>query len=259
MPQSFGHPWRLDGRVALVTGGSSGLGRHFVQTLHRAGARVAIAARDPEKLQHSAARIDANDDSVLCLPFDVRDQTATEQAIADLVAHWGRIDILINSAGTTVQAHALDVTEEQWDQVLDTNLKGPWLTSTAAARAMVRLGNGGSIINIASILGLRVGGQISPYNTSKAGLIHLTRSLAVELAEHNIRVNALAPGYVESEMTHDFIASRAGEACRKRIPSQRFGELEDLDGPLLLLASDASRHMTGSVIPVDGGHLQSPL
>src|SRR5690606_23323367 len=146
---------------------------------------------------------------------------------------------------------------EDWDYVVGTNLRGAALVAMAAARKMKANGGGGSIINIASILGLRQGGQVSAYAVSKAGVIQLTKSMALDLARDRIRVNALAPGYFDTELNHDFFQSDAGQALIKRVPLRRLGRMEDLDGPLLLLASDASAFMTGSVIAVDGGHLVS--
>jgi NAD(P)-dependent dehydrogenase (short-subunit alcohol dehydrogenase family) len=153
----------------------------------------------------------------------------------------------------------LEASESDWDQILDTNLKGAWLVAQAVARHMADHKQGGSIVNIASITGLRVAGQVSAYATSKAALLHLTRSMALELARHKIRVNAIAPGYIATELNQDFFASPAGEALIKRIPQRRLGQPEELDGALLLLASNASSYMTGSTIVVDGGHLQSSL
>ncbi len=149
---------------------------------------------------------------------------------------------------------ALDIGEADWDRVVDTNLKGAWLMAQETARHMAKLGHGGSIVNVASVLGLRATGRLAPYCASKAALVNLTRALAIDLARHDIRVNALAPGYVETDINRLFIQSPDGEALRKRIPQRRFGQPEDLEGALLLLASDASRYINGSVIVVDGGH-----
>ena len=243
----------LDGKVAMVTGASSGLGRHFAVTLARAGAKVAAAARRLDKLRELVGEIEGFDGRAVALSLDVTDAASVRAAVAAAETELGAITILVNNAGVTVPKPVLELEEADWDRVVDTNLKGAWLVAQEVARHMARLGHGGSIINIASILGFAAASQLAPYAASKAGLIHLTRCLAVELARHDIRVNAIAPGYIESDMNREFLASPAGERMVRRIPQRRFGEPADLDGVLLLLASDASAYMTGSVITVDGG------
>ncbi len=246
-------PMVLDGKVAMVTGASSGLGRHFAVTLARAGAKVAAAARRLDKLRELVGEIEGFDGRAIALSLDVTDAASVRAAVAAAETELGAITILVNNAGVTVAKPVLELEEADWDRVVDTNLKGAWLVAQEVARHMARLGHGGSIINIASILGFTPAVQLAPYAASKAGLIHLTRALAVELARHHIRVNAIAPGYIESDMNREFLASPAGERMVRRIPQRRFGEPADLDGVLLLLASDASSYMTGSVITVDGG------
>jgi NAD(P)-dependent dehydrogenase (short-subunit alcohol dehydrogenase family) len=250
-------PFDLTDAVALVTGASSGLGRHFAFTLARAGARVAVAARRADALQETVDLIAGIGGAALPVSLDVTDGPAVRAAVKTVVERWGRIDVLVNNAGIVATAPALDLPEPEWDQVIDTNLKGAWLVAQAVARSMV--GRGGAIINIASVLGIRVAGEVAAYAASKAALIHLTRTLAFELARHKIRVNALAPGYIETDINRAFFATDVGRALIKRIPQRRLGTPEDLDGPLLLLASPASAYMTGAVIVVDGGHLQSSL
>lgn len=169
------------------------------------------------------------------------------------------VDILVNNAGIAREGQLLDLSEDDWDAVLDTNAKGIFLMTQAVARAMQARGVGGSIINIASILGLRQGGMVASYAASKAAAIQFTKVSALELARFGIRVNAIAPGYVATDLNAEFFESDAGRAMIKRIPQRRLGELEDLDGPLLLLASASSSYMTGSVIEVDGGHLVGSL
>jgi NAD(P)-dependent dehydrogenase (short-subunit alcohol dehydrogenase family) len=250
--------FRLDGRVALVTGASSGLGAHFAPVLAGAGARVALAARRIDKLAPLAARIAAEGGEARVLALDVTD-AASVRACLDALASWGVPDVVVNNAGITVTRPLLQQSEEDFDSVLDTNLKGNWLVATEAARRMVAAGRGGSIVNIASILGERVAGGVAPYAISKAAVIQATKAMALELARHRIRVNALLPGYVVTDLNREFLESEAGEKLRSRIPSRRFGELQDLDGPLLLLASDAGAAMTGAAVAVDSGHLVSSL
>lgn len=249
----------LEGRLALVTGASSGLGRHFALTLARAGAAVVAAARRVERLADVVGQIEAAGGRALAVPLDVTDAASVRSCFDATEAWLGTPDLLVNNAGAAVSRPLLEQTEEDWDGVVDTNLKGAWLVAQESARRMVAAQRPGAIVNIASITGERVAAAVAPYCASKAGLIHLTRALALELARHGVRVNALAPGYVETELNRDFLASGAGERLMSRIPQRRFGRLADLDGPLLLLASDAGAFMTGSVLAVDGGHLVSTL
>lgn len=249
----------LTGRTALVTGASSGLGRHFAGVLAKAGARVALAARRTEALAETRSAIESAGGSAVVVAMDVTDPASASTAVGEAWGALGRIDILVNNAGVTATRPFLDMGEEEWDRVIDTNLTGCARVARAVAQRMRDDKQGGAIVNIASILGMRVAGQVSSYIAAKGGLIHLTKAMALELARHNIRVNALCPGYVETELNADFFASDAGKALIKRIPQRRLGRLSDLDGPLLLLASDAGAYMTGSVLAVDGGHLVSSL
>ena len=248
----------LNGQHALVTGASSGLGRHFAGTLAAAGARVTVAARRQEALADTVQAIRASGGEAHAVRMDVTDAASVEQALAAAEAQFGPLGILVNNAGITGTRPALDVAESEWSSVIDTNLKGSWLVAQHAARSMRRHG-GGSIVNIASILGLRVAGGVAPYAISKAGLVQMTKALALEWARHGIRVNALAPGYIETDLNEAFFASEAGQALVRRIPQRRLGEARELDGALLLLASGAGSYMTGSVVAVDGGHLVSGL
>lgn len=252
-------PYSLTGRNAIVTGASSGLGRHFAVTLARADARVALVARRTERLNEVADEIAAFDGRAIPVKMDVTDLESVRAGVAAAETELGPVSILINTSGLAVTKPALEQEEADWDAVLDTNLKGAWLVAQEVARYMAEHGHGGSIVNIASVLGLRVAKQLAPYIASKAGLVHLTRALALEWASYGIRVNAIAPGYFRTEINKDFFESQAGQKMIKRIPMRRIGKMEELDGPLLLLASDASRYMTGSILVVDGGHLVNSL
>ena len=249
------NPFFLAEKVAIVTGASSGLGRHFAVALARAGAKVALGARRVDRLQEVVAEIEGFDGRALAVALDVTDSDSVREAVAAAETELGPISILVNNAGISGGAKpALEVEEAEWLSVIDVNLNGVWRMAQEVAKHMVRLGHGGSIINIASMLGLVAVPYIPAYCASKAAVVNLTRALAVELARHDIRVNAIAPGYFESEMTHDFLGSAEGRSMIDQIPQRRSGNPAELDGALLLLASDASSYMTGSVITVDGGH-----
>lgn len=245
----------LQGRRALITGASSGLGAHFAEVLGKAGAKLVITARRLDSLTEVACRLSAQGIDVSPISLDVTDTPAARQAIAES----GPFDILVNNAGIVRSNPALQQTEDDWDAVIDTNLKGMFIVAQAVAQGMKDSGTGGSIINVASILGLRQAGAVLPYAVSKAGVVQMTKSMALELPRYGIRVNALAPGYLATDLNRTFFESPPGQAMIARIPMRRLGNLEDLDGPILLLASDASRYMTGSTIVVDGGHLVSTL
>ena len=246
-------PIDLTGKVALVTGASSGLGRRFALVLARAGAKVGVAARRTDRLAELVGEIESFDGRAVPIPLDVTEVASVRAAVATAETELGPIGVLVNNAGLIVAKPLLDHDLDDWNRVVDTNLKGVWLMAQEVARHMVRLGHGGSIINIGSILGLAARPMVPSYCAAKAGVIHLSRAMALELAPHKIRVNAIAPGFFESEMTHDYLASNSGRAMAARIPLKRTGAVEELDGALLLLASDASSYMTGAVITVDGG------
>lgn len=247
----------LDGKSALVTGASSGLGLHFARLLASRGTNVVLAARRTEALEAAVEQINAAGPGVAsAVSLDVTDAGSCDSAVASLDT---APDILINNAGVTATCAAIDMTEDAWDRVVDTNLKGAFLMAQAVGRRMREEERGGAIVNVASILGLRVAGGLAAYAASKAAIVQLTRSLALEWARHGIRVNALCPGYVETDLNREFFASDAGKALIKRIPQRRLGQLQDLDAPLLMLASDDAGYMTGTTLAVDGGHLVSSL
>ncbi|WP_332811810.1 SDR family NAD(P)-dependent oxidoreductase [Sphingomonas sp.] len=245
----------LKSRTALVTGASSGLGVHFARVLARAGAEVVIGARRVEALERLVGEIEAEGGTARAIALDVSDTASVAAAEAQL----DRLDILVNNAGIVREASAFDQSEEDWDAVIDTNLKGAFLVAQMAGRLMRAAEKGGSIINIASVLGLRQTSGVLPYAVSKAGVVQLTQTLALEWARYGIRVNAIAPGYFKTELNAHFWETDAGAAAIKRIPQRRIGRYEDLDGPLLLLASDASLYMTGAIVSVDGGHVVNSL
>ena len=249
----------LEGRSALITGASSGLGRAFADMLARAGAAVALAARRRDSLEAARQQIEAAGGRAIAVAMDVTNAGSVAEAVHAAAQWQGRLDILINNAGVTLTKPFLELSEAEWDRQVDTNLKGAFLVAQAAAKIMRQQASGGAIVNVASILGLRVAGQVAAYLTSKAGVVHLTKGMALELARHRIRVNALCPGYIETDLNRAFFASDTGSALIKRIPQRRLGQLSELEGPLLLMCSDAGSYMTGAVLAVDGGHLVSSL
>lgn len=250
---------RLDGKLVLVTGASSGLGWHFAQLLARAGARVFAAARRRDKLDTLIAEIRTGGGMADAVELDVSDSASVSQAFERMFVDAGVPDVVVNNAGLTITRPLLQQTEADFDAVIDTNLKGNWLVATEAARRLVAAKRPGTIVNIASILGRRVAGGVAPYAISKAGVVQATKAMALELARHDIRVNALLPGYVVTDLNRDYLSSEAGDKLRQRIPSRSFCRMKDLDGPLLLLASEAGAGMTGACLAVDRGHLVSGL
>jgi len=249
----------ISGRIALVTGAFSGLGLGFAHDLGRAGASVVLAGRRIEQGRELAARLMQEGIRAHAVAMDVTCAKSVDEALADIVATVGVPDILVNNAGVTQTKPLLELDEKDWRGVIDVNHNGAWLVAQRVVRAMKDAGKNASVINIASILGLRVAQQLPAYAASKAALIQLTKAMALELARHGIRVNAIAPGYVETPLNAEFFASDPGKALVKRIPLRRLGRGGELTGPLLLLASDASSYMSGSVLVVDGGHTVNTL
>ncbi len=248
----------LMGRVALVTGASSGLGRHFARLLAREGATVVVTARRGDALTALAGEIVQEGGACIPAVMNVADPESVARVFDRLADELSQpLSILVNNAGVTQTRAAIDVTAAEWAQVVGPNLSGAFFVAQHAARLMQQ--QGGTIVNVASILGERVAKGLAAYVTSKAGLIQLTKALALEWAPLGIRVNALAPGYIETDLNRDFFASEAGRRLIARIPQRRLGQMSDLDGPLMLLCSDQSRYMTGTVIAIDGGHLVSSL
>ncbi len=249
----------LQGKIALVTGASSGLGAHFAEVLAAAGATVVAAARRRERLEELVDKIEQSGGKALAVSLDITDKNNVMAALEQVEAEAGPIDVLVNNAGVADSRYSLKVDEESWDFVMDANLKGAWrLAREVAARAVARQAPA-SIVNIASILGIGVTFGESTYAASKAGLIQLTRSMAMELGRKGVRVNALCPGYFATEMNADFLNSDAGKEFMGKTPMGRVGDVTELSGALLLLASDAGSYINGVALPVDGGHLVTAL
>jgi len=249
----------LDGKTALITGAGSGLGRQFATTLAQSGADVVLAARRREKLEETAQAINETGGSASCIDLDVTDASSVQDCFAEIESSVGALDILVNNAGIARQDFLVDTSEDDWDAVIDTNLKGVFLVAKQAAKAMIKGERGGSIINIASILGLRVSKALASYIAAKSAVVQVTKAMALEWAPFGIRVNAIAPGYFITEMNQEQFDAGAAEILTKRVPMRRVGELDELSGPILLLASDAGSFMTGSTIIVDGGQLCNSL
>jgi len=250
-------PNLLGGQTALVTGASSGLGRHFAMTLAGSGAKVALVARRVERLEELAETIRANGGEAVAVGLDVSDPDATAAAFDQIEKALGVATIVVNNAGITSSSKFIDMPEAEWRGVLDVNLDGVFRTGQEAARRMVQAGTGGTIINIASILGQMVLRRLVAYTASKAAVIQLTKAMALELVRDDIRVNAIAPGYISTEMNSDFLTGEQGQKLLAKVPMRRAGDPRELDGALLLLASDLGSYMTGTVVTVDGGSLLS--
>ena len=250
--------FRLENKTVFVTGASSGIGKHCALLMAQAGAKVAISSRRIDQLESVVAQIADAGGKAKAFEIDVTEKKSVAECF-DEMAGWSLPTVIINNAGMSINRKLLDQSEEDWDRVIDTNLKGSWLVATEAARRLTASNTPGNIINVASILGERVIGGVAPYVISKAGVIQSTKVMALELARHQIRVNALLPGYVITDLNREFLMSELGQKLLVRIPTRRFNNLEDLNGPLLLLASDASIAMTGATLAVDSGHLISGL
>lgn len=249
----------LNGDVALVTGASAGLGRHFARVLATAGAKVAVTARRMDLLDEVVAEITDVGGSAIAVRLDVTDAACIPEALDAVETHLGPLAVVVNNAGLAVDKKLFDTDDADWDAVMNVNLRGPFLVAREAARRMVANKVAGRIVNIASILGQTASPRVHGYAASKAGLIHLTRTLASELARDNIRVNALAPGYVQTDLNRELLSGPVGDRLKSRTPLRRFARPEELDGPLLLLCSEAGSYMTGSVLTVDGGLTLSTL
>lgn len=250
----------LKGKTVLITGASSGIGAHLARLASRAGAQVVLTARRLERLNALAQELQAQGQQALAVTLDVTDRASVEAAFDSAEAKFGLVDVVLNNAGIGNGIRALNVSEQDWRNMLATNLDGVWRVAQCAAQRMAKQNKPGSIINVASILGLRAGTGHSHYSAAKAGVVQLSKSLALEFARYNIRVNALAPGYFKTEMNDAYFESEKGRSyIQDIVPMRRLGSLKELEGPFLLLASEAGSFITGEVLAVDGGHLVSSL
>ena len=245
----------LAGKVALVTGASSGLGVRFAEVLAENGAAVALVARRADRLAALQGRIEQAGGRSIAIEADVRDRKAMSAAFDAAEKAFGTVTVLINNAGVSHSNRAVELPAEEWQRVISTNLDAVFFWAQEAARRMLAAGKGGAIVNIASVLGLTPDKGIVAYAAAKAGVVQLTKAMALELAFKGIRVNAIAPGWIMTEINHDYLSQGRGAAMKQKIPMGRFGDAQDLDGPLLLLASDAGRYMTGATVIVDGGQV----
>lgn len=243
----------LDGKVALVTGATSGFGQHFARTLAASGATVAITGRRGDRLDELQAEIEGKGGRALGIVMDVMDPASIRNAVDVAETELGAINVLVNNAGISRERLIVDVTEEDYDAVLDTNLKGPYILAQEVGRRMIERGEGGNIINIASMMAYRPYRGLSAYGMSKAGMVAMTRCMALEWARYNININTLCPGYVETDMNSEYFHSEKGLKVVNSFPGKALGKLDDLNGILLLLASDSAEFMTGSTIEIDGG------
>ena len=248
----------FNGKVALVTGASSGLGARFAKILAEAGAQVVLAARRVERLKELRAEIESNGGAAHLVTLDVTDYASIKSAIAHAETEAGPIDILINNSGVSSTQRLVDVTPEDYRYVMDTNLQGAFFVAQEAAKRMILRAKGDPsrqhrIINIASVAGLRVLSQIGVYCMSKAGVVQMTKAMALEWGRHGINVNAICPGYIETEINREYFQSDGGQKLIDMLPRKRIGHPEDLDGLLLLLSADESRFINGAIITADDG------
>ncbi|ARN76272.1 2-deoxy-D-gluconate 3-dehydrogenase [Oceanicoccus sagamiensis] len=252
----------LKNKVALVTGASSGLGAHFSKVLAGAGATVIVAARRVDRLEALVASIEEQGGSAFAVAMDVQDEKSIRAGYEKIEAEVGVVDVLVNNAGASGDTKLLaSVTLEDWDFVMGVNLRGAWIVAQEMCQRLIKTEKSGCIVNISSLYGLRESLAKVPYNVSKAAVAQLTKTMAAEMthANHPIRINALCPGYFLTELNDDYFNAESGANYIKRTPAGRLGQLEELDGPLLLLASDASSFINGALLPVDGGHAIKPI
>ena len=255
MDEQLIRAYHLEGEVALVTGASSGLGRRFALTLARAGARVAIAARRIRRLEELAAEIEGFDGRALPIELDVTDPENVRQAVTAAETELGPITILVNNSGISIEKRVTDYDEADYDRIMDTNAKGAFFVAQEVGRHMIAHRRAGRIVNIASVAAFDAMPGLAIYAMSKSAVAQMTRAMAREWLRYDINVNAICPGYIATEMNTEYFASEPGQKLIARLPRRRIGSPEDLDGLILLLASEASRFMTGSIITIDDGQM----
>ncbi len=255
----MGRSINLEGKVALITGASSGLGKRFALVLSQAGAKVVLASRRVERLKELRAEIEASGGAAHVVSLDVTDYQSIKSAVAHAETEAGTIDILVNNSGVSTTQKLAEVTPADYEYVFDTNTRGAFFVAQEVAKRMMMRSGGTAqkpayrIINIASVAGLRVLPQIGLYSMSKAAVVHMTRAMALEWGRHGINVNAIAPGYIDTEINHAHWSTEAGQKLLSMLPRRRVGQPEDLDGLLLLLAADESQYINGAVIAADDG------
>ncbi len=253
----------VKGKTVLITGASSGIGAHMVAMFAKRGANVVLAARRMEKLEALVGELTSQEtihkNQLFPVSMDVDNRESVELGLQSAVSRFSQIDVLINNAGIARTATLLEMSEEEWRSVMDTNLGSVWRVAQITARQMIQQPTGGVIINIASILGFSAQKQNANYGAAKSAVVHLTKSMALEWGGKGIRVNAIAPGYFETEINHSFLNSEKGQAYLSKLFPRRAGKLPELEGPMLLLASEAGTYINGSVLTVDGGTLLSAI
>ena len=252
----------LSGRVAFITGASSGLGEQFAKVLSRAGAGVVLAARRMERLKTLRAGIEAEGGDAHVVGMDVTDPGSIRAAVAHAETEMGAIDILVNNSGVGRSAKLTDVTPEEYDYQMNTNLRGAFFVAQEVAKRMIARSKGeapgtytgGRIVNIASVAGLRAGGSIGVYGMSKAAVVHMTRQMALEWGKHGINVNAICPGYIDTEINHHVWQTDAGKKMVQTLPRKRVGVPQDLDAVLMMLCANESHFFNGAIIAADDGY-----
>ena len=245
--------FNLSGKVALVTGASSGLGARFAKVLAEAGATVALAARRVERLKELRAEITAEGGEAHVYQLDVTAVGSIRACVGQVESELKQIDILVNNSGVSVQGRALEVSEDEYDRIMATNTKGAFFMAQQVAKVMIARKSAGRIINIASVAATRVVPQLAVYAMSKAAVVHMTRVMAVEWGRYGINVNAMCPGYIETELNAAYFATEGGQKLVNLLPRRRVGKPEDLDGLLLLLAADTSGFINGASVAADDG------